>query len=262
MLVGASTIAYLSLSPARAVRRLVELGLRVVELSYDNFLHGGVREIQELELVAEVVSMSNLTSFSVHLPYDNLDPSLLGIRSALRRYSRWARALDRVRVSHYVVHLPNLPSSPSSAEVAAEYVAGVVEAVEPVTVAVENVSNPEVFGARAVDLAETLSKLELSKVYVCLDVGHANVVKEPLRRYAEVLGGRIRVLHVHDNDGFRDLHLPLGAGTLNLGEVAEVIELVKPEKLVAEVACRGLKRCDQELKQAISLLESLAGRVR
>ncbi len=261
MLVGASTIAYLNLSPARAVRRLVELGLRVVELSYDNFLHGRVREVQELELVADVVSTSNLASFSVHLPYDNLDPDLPGFRSALRRYSRWARALDSARVSHYVVHLPNLPHSPRSAEVAAKYLAGVVGAVEPVDVAVENTSNPEVFGARAVDLAETLSSLELGRVYVCLDVGHANLVGEPLRRYAEVLGGRVRVLHVHDNDGFRDLHLPLGEGTLNLGEVAEVIELVKPEKLVAEVACRGLERCGQELKRAIALLESLVGRL-
>ena len=262
MLVGSSTVAYLDLSPARAIRRLVELGVRVVELGYDNFLRGGVQELGELEAVAEVVSTSSLASFSVHLPYDNLDPSPPGIRSALRRFSRWARALGGVEVSHYVVHLPSLPPSPRSAEVAAAYLAGVAEAVGPAPVAVENLSSPTAFGARASDLAEALSKLELGRVYVCLDVGHANLAREPLRRYAEALGSRVRVLHVHDNDGFRDLHLPLGAGTLDLEEVAEVVELVKPEELLAEVACRGLERCDVELRRALDLLESMVSGAR
>lgn len=259
MLVGASTMAYLDLSPARAVRRLVELGVRVVELSYDNFLHSGVRELEELEAVAEVVSTSNLASFSVHLPYDNLGPSLPQVRSAVKRFSRWARTLGDAGVSHYVVHLPSLPPSPRSAEVAARYLESVAEAVDPAPVAVENPSSSVDFGARATDLAEALSKLGSGRVYVCLDVGHANLVREPLKRYADVLGSRVRVLHVHDNDGFRDLHLPPGSGTLDLGEVAEVVELVKPERLVAEVACRGLERCDVEIRQALALLESLVG---
>jgi len=262
VLVGASTMAYLELSPARAIERLTELGVRVVELSYDNFLQSRVRELQELEVVAEVVSTSDLANFSVHLPYDNLDPSPPGVRSAIRRFSRWARVLGSVEVSHYVVHLPNLPPSPRSVDVAAAYLVGVAEAVEPTPVAVENSSSSTSFGAKAVELAEVLSKVGLGRVYACLDVGHASIVREPLRRYSEILGSRVRVLHIHDNDGLRDLHLPPGAGTLDLGELAEVVERTRPEKLIAEVACRGLERCDVELRQTLSVLESLVSRVR
>jgi sugar phosphate isomerase/epimerase len=255
-------MVYLELSPARAVERLAGLGVRVVELSYDNFLRGGVRELQELEAVAEVVSTSSLASFSVHLPYDSLDPSPSGVRSAIRRFSRWARVLDSVEVSHYVVHLPNLPPSPRSAEVAAAYLVGVAEAVGPTPVAVENPSSPTSFGARAAELAEALSRVGLGGVYACLDVGHANIVREPLRRFSEVLGSRVRVVHVHDNDGLRDLHLPPGAGTVDLGELAVVVEAVRPEKLIAEVACSGLERCDVELRRSLAVLESLVGGVR
>ena len=40
----------------------------------------------------------------------------------------------------------------------------------------------------------------------CLDTGHANIAGIDLERFMTILGKRIRVLHIHDNDGERDLH--------------------------------------------------------
>jgi len=62
-----------------------------------------------------------------------------------------------------------------------------------------------------------------------LDIGHANL-EVPHNTTEEILqayGTRLRHVHLHDNKGgFADLHLPLGAGTLELGS-----------------AIRALKRC-------------------
>lgn len=41
----------------------------------------------------------------------------------------------------------------------------------------------------------------------CLDVGHANVSGRNLRREIKMLGDRLTILHIHDNDGQGDQHL-------------------------------------------------------
>lgn len=40
----------------------------------------------------------------------------------------------------------------------------------------------------------------------CFDTGHANLVGIDFRRFMTTLGSRIKVLHIHDNDGISDLH--------------------------------------------------------
>lgn len=40
----------------------------------------------------------------------------------------------------------------------------------------------------------------------CLDTGHANLVGLEMEQFIGVLGKRLKVLHIHDNDGISDLH--------------------------------------------------------
>lgn len=40
----------------------------------------------------------------------------------------------------------------------------------------------------------------------CFDTGHANLVGIDFERFLTTLGSRIKVLHIHDNDGISDLH--------------------------------------------------------
>lgn len=40
----------------------------------------------------------------------------------------------------------------------------------------------------------------------CFDTGHANIVGIDFEQFLSTLGGRLKVLHVHDNDGISDLH--------------------------------------------------------
>lgn len=40
----------------------------------------------------------------------------------------------------------------------------------------------------------------------CFDTGHANIVGLDFTRFLTTLGSRLKVLHIHDNDGVSDLH--------------------------------------------------------
>ena len=40
----------------------------------------------------------------------------------------------------------------------------------------------------------------------CFDTGHANLIHLDFEKFITTLGNRLKVLHIHDNDGWRDLH--------------------------------------------------------
>lgn len=46
-----------------------------------------------------------------------------------------------------------------------------------------------------------------------LDVGHAKLSGLPLEEWAVELGEQVEVIHIHDNDGLQDRHLPVADGT-------------------------------------------------
>jgi sugar phosphate isomerase/epimerase len=52
-----------------------------------------------------------------------------------------------------------------------------------------------------------------------LDVGHANLGGGRLPSLLEAFGDRLAHVHVHDNLGVDDLHLPLGTGSVRWAEV-------------------------------------------
>jgi len=80
-----------------------------------------------------------------------------------------------------------------------------------VTLAVENIMTPM---TAAKPLADLIDKVDHPGLRVCLDVGHAHA-QEHLIEAVEILGDRIVSLHVHDNDGEDDEHLPPGEGTID-----------------------------------------------
>ncbi len=57
-------------------------------------------------------------------------------------------------------------------------------------------------------------------VDICLDIGHANYSKTPLSDWFSALGETIGYVHLSDNQGKYDDHLPVGSGTV-LWEVAD-----------------------------------------
>lgn len=63
------------------------------------------------------------------------------------------------------------------------------------------------------DFAEAAAMVDELNAYAggelfgfCFDVGHANLLGKNLYQSVMTLGDRIRILHIHDNDGVSDLH--------------------------------------------------------
>jgi sugar phosphate isomerase/epimerase len=80
-----------------------------------------------------------------------------------------------------------------------------------VKMALENVfeENPE-------PLRKVLEEIDSPFLGYCMDAGHGNLFSEvPLLTWVEVLGSRLLEIHLHDNHGKADDHLPLGRGSID-----------------------------------------------
>lgn len=64
-------------------------------------------------------------------------------------------------------------------------------------------------------LRALLRKTTAPRVQVCLDIGHAHYAQAPLEQWFDELGEHIGYLHLSDNNGQFDEHLPLGMGTVD-----------------------------------------------
>ncbi|MCS7098965.1 MAG: sugar phosphate isomerase/epimerase [Sulfolobales archaeon] len=240
-----STMIYLGLPPSKAIERIASRGFRALELSYSNFLASGTREFSELGRVADTASSYSLEAFSVHLPYDRYGTDELSLASTTSRFYRWVRALDKLSVNFYVVHLPSFPPTEKFIQVAAKFVDSIASSVSGGSwVLVENTTDVPHVGSSVSGIASVLERANSLSVGVCVDVGHALITRTPLEDFRARLGGLVKAVHIHDNDGFSDTHLLPGRGILRLSDLVEFVASAKPPYAVAEVACGRLSECD------------------
>lgn len=65
-----------------------------------------------------------------------------------------------------------------------------------------------------------LAKLNSPSVRFCFDTGHFNAFSaSPLGSWLTGLGEYLGEVHLHDNDGYRDAHFPVGEGTFPFGQL-------------------------------------------
>ena len=59
----------------------------------------------------------------------------------------------------------------------------------------------------AADMIDELNRAAREELFgFCFDVGHANILGKNLYQAVVALGSRLKILHIHDNDGVSDLH--------------------------------------------------------
>lgn len=126
------------------------------------------------------------------------------------------------------VHPDSMPSVIPPDEVIrrnAEAVASLTDAAESsgVRLMVENMGRSFATAATLAPLFETAPRALFH-----LDVGHAHLGRRPEEpnrtgELLEAFGDRLAHVHVHDNFGQDDLHLPLGAGSIDWPEVAKAL---------------------------------------
>ena len=80
----------------------------------------------------------------------------------------------------------------------------------PVKIYIENAQDID-----PTPLRKLMDKVHSDRIGVCLDIGHVNYSGVPVTQWFEELGDRIHYLHLSDNMGKFDDHLPLGQGSID-----------------------------------------------
>ena len=71
-------------------------------------------------------------------------------------------------------------------------------------------------------LLTLMRRVQNADVAVCLDLGHAHYSMEPMEKWFDVLGEYIQYMHLSDNMGRFDDHLPLGSGSIDWDQVNDL----------------------------------------
>jgi sugar phosphate isomerase/epimerase len=229
MKIAASTLHLLNEPLENILNKLVELPVKRIELA-DSGKHALNPRI--VERLQELASNYNL-EYSIHAPY--ADTNLAADDDLIREW-----ILKRIRASIRF-----------SSELDAECLVlhpGWTTATEPfsrgrswelnlrslhwlmryageygVDCLMENVPNPTPYLLVTVDDFDLFDEeMEPSMSYV-LDVAHAHLQSEEYR-FIEKFGHKIKHVHVSDNWGDKDTHLPLGEGNINWRKVLDALD--------------------------------------
>ncbi len=184
------------------------------------------KTIQNVQNIHETTNLE----LTLHLPFS--DMNLAGLNDSIRgeviRQMKHYLTLASNYVNLAVVHPGYL--SPYGAQVPYEaYQTNLASLAEicdfaadfGILVAVENMPDfPKIFGKYPDEMQEMLGAVGSHNVGFTFDVGHANTVGL-IDEFLDQLGDRISHVHIHDNMGEKDEHLPLGEGTVDWKSVME-----------------------------------------
>ncbi|WP_448568826.1 sugar phosphate isomerase/epimerase family protein [Thermus sp.] len=209
-----------------AFRLAAELGLDL-EVAYDLHEVLPLPEAKSLRATGEALGVG----FTLHLPFVEMNPASLIPSVRQLSEDRLKRALDfgealGARVG--VLHTGQVPvRHPMALALAREALEKTLAALLPLPfpVALENLALSEEDLIRGPgELRELLDRFP--QYGFCLDVGHALVELGPRGPflYLEALGDRLLHLHLHDNHGQKDDHLPVGAGCVPWAKLAPFLK--------------------------------------
>ena len=174
----------------------------------------------DLERVRERFASAGLT-ITLHGPYMDLNPGSMDEKKRLSTagvYEKVFRVIERLRPGTVVLHAGyhekkfkggyNLWLSQSI-----KTWHPFVERAERLStvIAVENIFEKEPFTLKLL-----MDSFPSPNFGVCVDAGHMRVFsKVDMEEWFRVLGPRIAEVHLHDNHGEHDDHLPVGEGSID-----------------------------------------------
>ena len=87
---------------------------------------------------------------------------------------------------------------------------------------------------------------------VCLDFAHAYISGTNIEEWVNKLGKYTKHIHINDNDGVSDMHLPVGKGIFPWKKYTELLK-----KFPQEVSVLVEVRCLQDVKESIAYMEKM-----
>lgn len=183
-------------------------------------------ELQEyFRLFKECSKKTGIAVHQMHMPYPNYVPEA---SEELNSYLRNVVAVKSMQLCHYldckyiVIHGLKLAKYLGSEEAEWKMTEMFLDSIAPmakemgITMCVENIytmigkhilEGPCCDAVKAAERIDHMNdKYGAEVLGFCFDTGHANLVGIDFERFIMTLGDRLKVLHIHDNDGIADLH--------------------------------------------------------
>lgn len=212
-----------------------DLGMSYVEIQTE---HPYTPSEMDRKRVNEVRQLADAYGLAIILHGPLFDTNLSSLKEGIRRASvkfvqECVELASRLNANSLVVHAGSYPGDlPSNlmnkardqlhrslSELAK------VAVNSGVTIGVENKQESEdrelvLYPDEHLEIVKAFSDQGVKAV---LDIGHAHTANCNLTDYASLLNGQIVELHLHDNNGVSDDHLPLGAGNIDFERFFEAV---------------------------------------
>ncbi len=216
------------------VERLHEL-VPEIELMLD----GDAWDSEEEDWQKKIGRLKNSrVPFTVHPPAWDVNPAapVREIREAAAKVNRHALEVCRELGVKQVVYHPGYYDKRSrfsrklawkrSYELLEELVT--IAKPQGITIAYENIGGPAVSLFTQEEYIHALDDVDPCVKYL-LVVGHAHINGWDIPEVIDALSDRLCGLHLHDNDGAGDSHLPIGQGTIPWEDVFASMKCLSPE---------------------------------
>lgn len=171
--------------------------------------------------------------FVLHGPFNELTPAAIDpmvLRVTETRYRQAIGKAQELRTPKLVLHagfLPLVYDSEWFVERSVIFWRRLIREVpEGLTVCLENVLEPE-----AALLTQIVRGVDDPRLRICLDLGHANTFasKEPPEAWLRACAPFLSHVHLHNNEGGRDLHAALMDGKMDCAALLRLLAQLAPE---------------------------------
>lgn len=210
-------------------------------------------DLTKLERVSAELQNSGL-AVTVHAPFMDLNPGALEtiVRQATRqRLEQTLAAATQLKARLVVIHPGyddwHYDHNPQLwLEQAAPFFRTLLPSCEraEIRIGIENI-----FESRPDTLVDLVTAINHPLVGHCFDVGHWNLFAEDARMdlWLQPLAGRLYHLHLHDNGGLTDQHLPLGAGNIDFTPLKKFLSQL-PERPTMTLEAHSFRDLQRSLK--------------
>lgn len=223
--IGLSTGCFYQKSIFDCLELIRESGFSLVEVCFSPS-HLDYRDRATVQRAAARIAELGMEAYSFHAPFgrdlDISSPDKARRERALEEFRRAADAAALLQVYYFVIHPGPEEVANAPADERLDRMERTVEILDRVAAhcraqgircVLEN-KLPHLLFGKTSDILWILDALESLDVGVCLDTGHA-ALSGDLMALLHKLSGHLRMLHVHDNWGERDDHLPPGGGNID-----------------------------------------------
>lgn len=182
---------------------------------------------------AKILADAGLAISQIHGPWryppeDGTEKARAEWLSLMERSARMATYLG---TPYMVVH-PLMPFGADSPEnpaevwkINTEHYAALCDYAKSfgITICLENMPFVHFPMSRVSEIIDFVDSVGKENFKICLDTGHAHICGTELGEAVRMLGSRLAVFHIHDNNGTKDQHLMPGLGSADFSDMGKAL---------------------------------------